>query len=474
VARITERDVPVYDMTRAEVLAEGVQPPKSSGGDQVLVHSGGWSIATLGVAPFSPYSVCGVFKGEARWAYPNPWPGLHASHEAPVPDRPGMLIGPTRLLGGWVEPKGGDAGPLWFLNGNMGNIFVFTADGMFVRTLFHDARLGKPWAMPRADRGMLLNELTLHDENFWPTVTQTAAGDIFLQDGGRSSLVRVAGLETLRRLPARTFHIGEAEIRGAIEWRAQAEAARQSGQGTSTLIVALRKDAPIVDGTLDGWAAAQWASIDKRGTKANFNSNSKPYDISAALAIADGRLSAAFRTGDDALLRNSGDQPLAAFKTGGALDIMLGTDPAANPKRTKPAPGDLRLLVTVVTDPAGKSPPRPKAWLYRAAVPGTAPKDRVPFSSPWRTVLFDRVDDVSDRLVFAGKNGGYEFSIPLETLGLKPTPGLRIKGDLGVLRGNGFQTHHRVYWSNKATAITADVPSEAELLPGLWGTLQFE
>jgi len=76
-------------------------------------------------------------------------------------------------------------------------------------------------------------------------------------------------------------------------------------------------------------------------------------------------------------------------------------------------------------------------------------------------------------VVLAGQNGDFECSIPLETLGLKPTPGLKLKGDTGILRGNGFQTHYRVYWSNKATAITADVPSEAQLSPALWGTFGF-
>ena len=38
-----------------------------------------------------------------------------------------------------------------------------------------------------------------------------------------------------------------------------------------------------------------------------------------------------------------------------------------------------------------------------------------------------------------------------------------------MLRGSNFQTTQRVYWSNKATAITADVPGEAELTPKLWG-----
>ncbi|MGA2658777.1 MAG: hypothetical protein ABSH34_14840 [Verrucomicrobiota bacterium] len=44
-------------------------------------------------------------------------------------------------------------------------------------------------------------------------------------------------------------------------------------------------------------------------------------------------------------------------------------------------------------------------------------------------------------------------------------PGLALRGDIGILRGNGFQTTQRVYWSNKAAGITADVPREAELTP---------
>jgi hypothetical protein len=66
-------------------------------------------------------------------------------------------------------------------------------------------------------------------------------------------------------------------------------------------------------------------------------------------------------------------------------------------------------------------------------------------------------------------NGGYEFSVPLTVLGWNPAAGPALRGDVGVLRGNGFQTLQRVYWSNKATAITSDVPSEAELTPRLWG-----
>ena len=73
----------------------------------------------------------------------------------------------------------------------------------------------------------------------------------------------------------------------------------------------------------------------------------------------------------------------------------------------------------------------------------------------------------------AADGGNFELSISLEKLGLAPQPGLSIRGDIGLLRGDGAQTLHRVYWCNKATGITADVPSEAELTPRLWGTWEF-
>ena len=215
--------------------------------------------------------------------------------------------------------------------------------------------------------------------------------------------------------------------------------------------------------------------IDRRGTAANFNSDSKPYDITAAVAIAGDRLYAAFRTQDPELLKNSGETPNAPFKTGGCLDLMIGTDPAADLKRPRPAAGDVRLLIT-------QSKGQPLALLYRAVVPGT--KEPVPFSSPWRTITIDRVDDLSAQLQLAssiekdakGKVQGafYEISVPLTALGLQPAEGQTIRGDIGILRGNGFQTLQRVYWNNKATAITADVPSEAELTPALWGRWQFK
>jgi hypothetical protein len=117
---------------------------------------------------------------------------------------------------------------------------------------------------------------------------------------------------------------------------------------------------------------------------------------------------------------------------------------------------------------AGKT----KALLYRPVAPGIA--ERVPFSSPDRTITFDQVKDVSDQVELWSSNGNYAFSISLDALALKAVPGEKIKADIGILRGDGVQTLQRVYWSNKATGITSDVPSEAELTPNLWGEWVFK
>ena len=470
-SRITPQGVPVYDLSAGSILADAAQNPASSGGDQALVSADGWTLLTVAPATFAREGLGGLKDGRPLWSYPSLWPGLHASHEAPVPDRPGEVIGTTRLLGDFISSK---AGPLWCINGNMGDAYLFTADGLFVSQLFQDSRTGKPWSMPAAERNMRLNEVTLHDENFFPTITQTQDSKVYLCDGARTSLVRVDGFDTLRRLPDTEVKVTAEDLANAATWQVQEEVQRQAARGTGTLVVSLRNQAPVVDGRLDDWKDAAWAVIDRRGTAANFNSDSKPYDITGAVAIAGDRLYAAFRTQDADLLNNSGETPIAPFKTGGCLDLMIGTDAKADPKRPRPVAGDERLLVTQVK---GKT----VALLYQAVVPGT--KEPVPFSSPARTISLDRVDDVSSQVQLAmssekndkGKvaSAFYEFSIPLAALGLAPADGNAIKADIGILRGNGFQTLQRVYWNNKATAITADVPSEAELTPALWGTWQF-
>jgi len=462
----TAAGVPKYDFAKGQVIAAGVHGPASSGGDQLLIDDVGNFVLTLGVLPFHQYSISGGRNGSASWSYPNVWPGLHASHEAPKPDQPGQLVGTTRLVGGMFTLPGSDAGPLWAFTSSMGSLHFMTSDGLYVATPFQDCRVADIIAMPSAQRGINLDHMSLNGENFWPMVTQGQDGKVYLVDGNNTILIRLEGLETIRRIPSTSLTVTTAHLQTAQEYILAVAAIRKQEQGGGVMAVALNTMTPTVDGKLDDWAT-NWVEIDKSGAHAWFNSNTKPYNIRGAVAVADGKLFAAWETADPNLLRNTGEIPTAPFKTGGALELMIGTNPKADPNRKGPVAGDLRLLITQVK---GKT----VALIYRPVAPGTQ-TPKVPFSSPWRTISFDRVDDVSDKVQLAADGtGNYEISVPLDVLGLAPQPGLRIQGDIGILRGNGSVTLARTYWSNKVTGIVSDVPSEAELMPAFWGVWEFQ
>uniref|UniRef100_E6Q088 NHL repeat containing protein n=1 Tax=mine drainage metagenome TaxID=410659 RepID=E6Q088_9ZZZZ len=456
----TAEHAPIYDLAHARAIASGAQLPREDGGGQALLAAHG-VVMTTAPLPFSMYGVGGVDFSGHRWSYPSLWPGLHIGHVAPIANHRGELIATTQLLGGLVDPPGENVGQLWAINGNTGDVYLFTADGLYVTQLFQDVRTGQPWKMPVAQRNMLLNGVSLHDENFFPSITQTPDGKVYLDDGGRTSLVRLDGLDTLRALDAPPVTITTDTLKMCASYEQGAELARQKLDGSKELRVAMKSalDLANLNSTLN---SAEWVVIDERVNQVGWSQI--PNVTEGALATAGGRLYAAYRSEDANLLKNSGTIPDAPFKTGGALDLMIGTNPAANPNRSGPVAGDLRLLVYLVNG-------EPRATLYRAVVPGTARP--VPFSSPWQTIYLDQVVDVTKDLQFVQQGGNYAFSIPLSVLGLRPRPGERIRADIGVLRGDGQQTTERVYWSNKATNITSDVPSEAELTPNLWGEWVF-
>ena len=446
---INPNGLPKYDVNKGQVLAENVIGPASTGGDQVLSDPTGWTTLSLGTGSSTAYSINGLKNGDLKWSYPNLWPGLHASHKSPKSVDPGEIIGPTRFLGNYIDLKVPGIEKIWAINGNNGNIYLFTADGMFVATILKDFRLGENWAVP-VSRGSNVGQFTFGSENFWPNLVQTNNGSVYITGGRQSAIVHLKGIQDIQRLP---------DIRISIK----GGAAQQSQFSTARLVqvpgmninkkqlnVPLNEDPPIVDGKLDDWKNSQWVTIED--------------NISGAVMATSGKIYVAYKTGKGDLLNNSGASPNTLFKTGGALDVMISTNDKAKPNREKPVIGDYRLIVSVVKG-------KPRATLYEAVSDRKKP---VSFTSPVGSVTFDYVQDVSKDIELASSgNGNYEISIPLGLIGLKPRVGLTVKGDIGVLIGDGDETNQRIYWSNKATANTADTPSEATLTPGLWGTFIF-
>lgn len=449
VKEVRSDGVPIYDLAAAKRLVQLPEGQKwTRGVSQTVRAPDDYLIVTGG-------PMRGFRDGKLMWTYPSRWPSLHASHFAPKPSEPGEMIGTTRLLGWPFQVKEGEAGAIWAVNGNKGNMYLMTSDGLFLGDLGVDKRLGTMLGHDEktktARRGLNAKGYGFSDEHFRPTLNPTPDGKIYLIAGKNyTGIFRVEGLDSVKRLGPIPVHVTP-ENRARMAAGEMVAGSLKSGAKPS-LPVALKATALKVDGNLEDWKDAKWATIEP--------------GVSAAATVAGDRLYVAYQTQEPELIQNIGNDPDRLFLSGGGLDLMLGLDSAAPSNRPEPIAGDLRLVVAQSKD-------GPVATLYEAIVPGTDPVKRSEFSSPDRSVYFDRVRQVSDQVELASQNGRFEFSLPLDELGLQPQVGQTVLADFGVLRGNGTSTHERVYWSNKGTAITSDVPSEAMLTPGSWGIFEF-
>ncbi len=479
---IGENGVPAYSIAKREILATGAQSPVSSGGDQVLPAKDGWLITTTPLEPFAQEGLGGALNGEPTWSYPSLWPGLHASHIAPLLEKPGQIIGTTRVIGTAIDaPAPSDAGQLWAINSNKGVIYVFTTDGLFVARLFADCRVAS-WNVTEAKLGMIVNDMSLQEECFGPTWTATEDGKVWLQAYFTGNIIEIDHLEKIRRLPDQSIEITGDQLLSARQAYVEAEAKRQQeeNKGDKGLTISPRTGPVELDGKADEWPEESFVEIDKRRVKVG-NWGKREVDTRASVALHGDTLYAVWQGYDKDLLDNRGDSLNNLFKTGGCLDLMISTDPDADPARRQPVEGDQRLLITKVGD-------KTTAVRYEPVSPDATEAEgggAVEFGSPLRTISFDRVQVVSDRVKLveksvtdleADKNGSivrttYEIAIPLDLLDFKPEIGKSYKFDIGVLRGDGVQTLQRVYWKNRAAGIVSDIPSEAELIPALWGNL---
>ena len=427
------KGIPIWDLSKAEYIlpptAEFRFDEQNFWGTTVWPLADGWVVSGFN----------GHRDRKRMWTYP-------VNDDAP-PMRGGDVIHPTRALGVPAKAVSGEAGYWYAINGEKGNMFLMTSDGLFLQTLGGDMRTTPLLRLPKAERGAVIDEPGKHvcfeDEHFGPTITQTAQGEIYMVAGKEhSSIFRVEGFASVKRRVFTDVMLDAA----ALAKLPDSTTTPRRKKTANLLDVEVGGAEPVVDGLLDEYRA--WAAMTG--------------ERKATLRIGAKHLYAAWRTGDKDCLDNSGGDYKFLFKRGGCVDIMLQTDVSAKRSGNEPMAGDLRLLLTRVKGEV-------KAVLYRAVVPGTVADGRVHFVSPVGSVWFDQVVDVSKQVQLVQVDGDVEISIPLATLGLKLALGDEIRGDLGILRGDGTQTIQRLYWSNADTLIVSDIPSEARLQPANWG-----
>ena len=80
-----------------------------------------------------------------------------------------------------------------------------------------------------------------------------------------------------------------------------------------------------------------------------------------------------------------------------------------------------------------------------------------------------KMDDYKDK--FLG-DGSLTYAGKIDSVKAHPGDGRIMLS--GLLIADPKITEMRIYWNNKATGITSDVPSEAALTPLLWGRVEMK
>ncbi len=393
--------------------------------------------------------------GDQLWSYASEGPGVQQNTK---PWRPDQVVSQFAWVGHDTAPAG-DLGEFVVVHANYGAWNIWTADGLFAGQIFRDLRTpaAQAWSMPERPRGMRLDDATAGQEHFWGWFTRSRADNKYYVVAGHNhaSVLEVTGLDRFKRFGGE-LTITAADLQKAQDWERQHEQ-RLVYQRAPVLDSYRFETPPKIDGNLADWPFVS-AEID---------------DVKFRIGHDDQHLYVAYEVRGQGPFRNTGTQWDRLFKTGASVDLQLALDPAAPEDRQAPVAGDQRLLLTVMGD-------EPAAVLYQSTVPGT-PADKVWRAvSPVAEVTFDRVTRLTGvRLAHARmfEDRGYlvEAAIPLKALGLTIRPNLRLKFDWGILASgrDGNEVLRRIYWSNQATTVVADAPSEARLHPNLWGHLRF-
>ena len=450
-AGFTQCGAPKYDLSKPVTMPA----PGLGSADGRLVLQGG----TYGEA-MTWLNCYDIATGKLRWRYPDNFNGVHGSHRA-CPPRVGMIRGSFGPCGTARLPE--PVGNLWMIATNVGEWHILTGEGFYLARLFE----GDPMKVSfpgSAGPGAILDNCPpgMGGEDFGGSIACTKDGRLYCQAGKTAYWnLRVAGLDTVRRIKGGTVRVEPADLAKARAWRVKY---LQEAVGTKRMT--LRKLAPTFTGDLDKDfrdAGAPVAQYQKQ----------PPAAVRSAAAWDDENLYLAWDVRDATPWVNGAEAPEYLYAHGDTVDFQLGTDAKADPKRREPVAGDLRLSI-------GPLRGKPTAVLYRPKAKDKKPKTfysgvvRDGYVVEHVTVLAGARITVTPR---RDKRGHVvEAAVPLSALGLKPASGLKLRADFGVTHGDkaGKDTVLRTYWQNQNTGIVNDEVFELKLEPQNWGEITFK
>ena len=227
-ANIDEMGVPSYNLNKLQVLSS-----VAATGD-VAMSPDGWFIADF----------TGFKNGQPRWT-------LATRDTKTPPAGSGELENPERMLGYPVQSAHGEAGYLVARYSYMGEIIIYSVDGILVTTLGADTRSAPFWPYPEQKLGMAIKGLSFDAEHFWPFMFGLDDGNVYLSVGKwDSSIVRLDGLGKVRRINL-----------GAVNATAEMIAAATPARVEKASKNAMRDEVSVppiqakIDGDLSEWPA---------------------------------------------------------------------------------------------------------------------------------------------------------------------------------------------------------------------------
>lgn len=455
--KFTENGVPIYDVKSAKRLPI----------PQLYLPVGQHLVAGLGGKFNSPRD--GVYSsghhlftdrnGRPVAKYRSNWPAVHASWSSTpgyTPGQTGRSIGELFYSG--IADANRELGHVVALQGNYGQSFLWSEDGLFVAALFKDSRQNpKGWGAQESV-GADWTDISLMGECFGGWFGRQADGKVRYMFGRNGChVVRVEGLEAVRR-----FEAGQIELKGPTASGKTTPEAENPARLMHIANVKGRFPPFRIDGD-----PAEWRDVPRQPIRVGD-------DVVAQVALAHSldQLWILAEVVDPSPWKNAGSNPKFGFKTGDGIDIQLGQ---FEPERKSPVEGDIRILII----PGEKMP---IVMGYCPVKAGAKPEEGHKFASPMKIVPFDSVIPVQDAQVSLKTiPTGYIIEVRLncDQINLRNARnGLRIRGDIGVLWGNeaGLVTERRAYLFNRSplASIVNDTPSEVELQPAEWGLWKFE
>jgi hypothetical protein len=437
----TDKGYPVYELPK-----ELITYPGKEASALMVDEKGNAIILSQYVYSISP-------EGKINWRYINRWPSLHSGHRtSSTGEEPGVLVATTRFLG--AAPINSDIGEAISISSNLGSSYLFTDQGFYIDRIFKDIRVGLAWKCNEAPDKDFMSKVSLGDEHFAGTFQKTKDADgihyQYVVGQPHSSVVEITGLDDIKKLKGGKFKVTGEDLIAAEKLQLK----RALKKAVKKEYIVKYSDSIDVDGKDTEWS------------KERIDGFALAYDKEYLYILFSGRdWRAPFK---NATTENF----TVAFKNGDVVDLMLQTKGDINPLRENAEHGDIRISLTQING-------EPAVILYDYVVPGTSASRRMSFSSPWRTIFIDQVRTLPNAkiAVIRGKdNYILEAAIPLKDIHFDPKATPSVRGDVGrvISDQTGTRAVDRIYWSNKNTKIVADVPSEANVQPKLWGYFTFE